>query len=129
MGKAFSPIVNVLLMHTTSAMSNVSRVGAIDGGKTTHLTEGARMMAKEMDQLTKDAIAAQKAGMSYGKYMAMKEPVVIKPKPIPGVVGMRVCRNCGKEFMVDHNRYKVYCSDQCRNEAWNKTKRERRKLS
>lgn len=82
-------------------------------------------MEKELDQLTKDSIAAEKAGMSYGKYMAMKEPVVIKPKQIPGVLRYGVCRWCGKEFPIFQDRYKVFCDDWCRNEAWNKTKRER----
>lgn len=82
---------------------------------------------KELDKLAQDAIAAQKAGMSYGKWKAMQEPVVIKPKPLPGVVRMVVCRHCGKEFPVYHNKYKVYCSDQCRMEGWHKIQRERLK--
>lgn len=44
MEKALSPIANVLLMHTTSAMSSASRDGAIDGGRTTLSMEGVKKM-------------------------------------------------------------------------------------
>lgn len=80
---------------------------------------------KELDQLTKDSIAAEKAGMSYGKWKAMQEPVAIEPKPIPGVVRYDVCRYCGEEFPICTKRVKVYCSEYCRNHAWNKIQRER----
>lgn len=86
------------------------------------------MMAKEkeMDKLAQDAIAAQKAGMSYGQYMATKEPAVIKPKPLPGVVRMVVCRYCGKEFPVYHHKNKVYCDTFCRDLYYKQQLRERR---
>lgn len=69
-------------------------------------------MAK-LDQLTKDSIAAQKAGMSYGKYMASRyrQPVVetdVKPE-----TQKRVCPTCGKEISKYANGNRRYCSEYC----------------
>lgn len=70
-------------------------------------------MAKktEMDQLTKDSISAEKAGMSYGKYMAMKH---IPPKT-PKVVDdeqAHYCAECGK-VIVHYRTGKKYCCHRC----------------
>ena len=80
--------------------------------------------AKELDQLSKDAIAAEKAGMSYGKYMAMKEPVVFKPKNDPAV-RYGVCRCCGERFVMG-KREKAYCNYECYNRHYSKLSREQR---
>lgn len=78
--------------------------------------------AKEMDKLTQDSIAAQKAGMSYGQYMATKEPV-IPPRKNQGGVRYGVCLYCGKSFVMD-KRDRVYCGYQCSNYHYRKRKRD-----
>lgn len=65
-----------------------------------------------MDKLAADSAAALAAGMSYGKYMALKhKPVQRKPEP-KKPEGDRVCKVCGAWFFA-----KVYnqmtCSHQC----------------
>jgi endogenous inhibitor of DNA gyrase (YacG/DUF329 family) len=70
----------------------------------------------EMDNLSKDSCEALKAGMSYGKYMAMKAPTkATTPPPAPAPTGYyHVCHYCGKEFYVPDKRHKKFCSDRCR---------------
>ena len=69
------------------------------------------MAKKKMDKLSRDATDAIKAGMSYGKYMAMKKPTIEEPVK----KGIRhICQHCGKEFYVPHRKTMKYCSDQCR---------------
>ena len=73
------------------------------------------MAKKEMDQLTKDAVAARKAGMTYGKYMATKNPTVIVREP----EGYKhTCLFCGKEFYIKHKKLRKYCSDLCREQYY-----------
>lgn len=66
-----------------------------------------------------DAIAAQKAGMSYGKYKAahpgtyltsveIEPPKTPKPEPV-----RRSCARCGKMFEVDAHQRQRYCSIEC----------------
>ena len=69
-----------------------------------------------MDRLTLASISAQKAGMSYGNYMAsMYTPVAVdigtvdEPKK-------RVCSNCGKVISKYAHKSRRYCSDSCRYE-------------
>lgn len=71
-------------------------------------------MAKKMDKLTRDAIDARKAGMTYGKYMAMKKPTIAEPVPVqePGV--RHICLHCGKEFFETRRLVRKYCSRRCR---------------
>lgn len=70
----------------------------------------------EMDKLTADASNALKAGMSYGMYMAMKEPA---KAPTPEIVGFKyTCQQCGKEFIVNNRRTRKYCGDRCRELAY-----------
>lgn len=72
-----------------------------------------------MDKLTMDAIAAQQAGMSYGKYKAahpgtyltsveIEPPKPPKPEPV-----RRSCARCGKMFEVDAHKRQRYCSIEC----------------
>ena len=82
--------------------------------------------AKELDQLTLDAIAAEKARMSYGKYMAMKEPAVIQPKNDPAV-RYGVCLYCGERFIMDKHRVRAYCDYECYNRHYGQRKREQMK--
>lgn len=47
---------------------------------------------KEMDNLAKDAAAALAAGMSYGKWKAMQDPVKIEePNPDEIPEGYKIC--------------------------------------
>lgn len=67
---------------------------------------------KKLDNITLTSIAAEKAGMSYGKYVALygvvaEEKEKPKPKGLPWV-----CPVCGKEFS-DRKGGAVYCSEQC----------------
>lgn len=87
-----------------------------------------------MDQLTEDCIEARKAGMSYGKYMAMKyKPMKYKPKPaqkpkpepkpepkpkpirkpLPKLEpGERACVICGSKFYTSIP-HKLCCGRAC----------------
>ena len=67
-----------------------------------------------MDRLTMDSIAAQRAGMSYGKWKALhphtgeEEPEVLKEGP------KRLRKCCGKEIPDDRNKQALYCSEGCK---------------
>ena len=65
------------------------------------------------DQLDLDAKAASDAGMSYGKWKAMQNPVKIEQ---PNGTKF-VCAICGKEFYRTYHRAAKYCSDECRDKA------------
>ena len=68
----------------------------------------------EMDKLSQDSCDALKAGMSYGKYMAMKGTANVT-RPIPAPTGYyHVCQHCGKEFYTDTRQPRKFCSDRCR---------------
>jgi hypothetical protein len=71
-------------------------------------------MAKksEMDQTTKDAIAADKAGMSYGQWIAIHKPPQKKPVKQVNEEGCPVCKVCGK-VMVNVRKNRMYCSHDC----------------
>lgn len=72
-----------------------------------------------MDQLTLDCIAAQKAGMTYGKWKALNyvPPAVEIPKEeVIQDVPKRVCKHCGKEFIVSHGSM-LYCDSTCKYEV------------
>jgi hypothetical protein len=70
-----------------------------------------------MDQLTLDSIAAQKAGMSYGKWKALQPLVQVKAAPDDAE---KVCEICGREIPFrgrGSGREKKYtCSDRCAEE-------------
>lgn len=65
-----------------------------------------------MDNLSATAIAAQRAGMSYGKYVALhgircSEPIVVD-------VPTKICPECGKEFPIAGRRWNtIYCDPEC----------------
>ncbi len=83
-------------------------------------------MAKKMDRLTMDSIAAMKAGMSYGKWKALHPHT-----DVPMVdEGLPRCKICGKVIIKRFG--KLYCSDICAYEAqkirareYNRRKKER----
>ena len=70
--------------------------------------------SKKMDKLSRDACDALAAGMSYGKYMAMKGPAKVT-RPAPAPTGYyHVCQHCGKEFYAGDRKVRKFCSDRCR---------------
>ena len=80
---------------------------------------------KHLDRLTRDAIAAQKAGMTYGKYKALHphtpeeddEDETTAPLPVSACPEKSVvtCKQCGRSFTVGPKQTnKLYCSDECR---------------
>ena len=69
-----------------------------------------------MGDLAKDAAAARAAGMSYGKWMAMQEPVEIKPK----TEKRPVCLECGNPL---RGQQKKFCSRECQEINYNKRRR------
>lgn len=72
---------------------------------------------KEPDYLTLCSIAAQEAGMSYGKYMAMHgyhPPIQADTEDVQAPQGIsKICPQCGKEFTQGKIKQKIYCSLQC----------------
>lgn len=77
-----------------------------------------------MDKLSRDSTAAIKAGMSYGKYMAMKEPVVVTPPERRGT--WRTCPRCGKEFVRYDKMRQIYCDVTCQRAAQDTKEYERK---
>ena len=73
-----------------------------------------------MDNLSKDAMAAMRAGMSYGKWKALHPHT--KPDPL-GITGGRaiqrelfeICPVCGNVFEITPE-HRVTCSTECRKE-------------
>ena len=81
-----------------------------------------------MDQLSKDAADARKAGLTYGKYMATKTKQEEKPKPKPKkkpAEGPR-CVICGMLIPPKTHRHR-YCSAVCADRAQVLRDRERGK--
>lgn len=77
-----------------------------------------------MDQLSKDAMAARRRGLSYGQYMAQKEqkpPPVRYPKKKPAAE--KKCVICGQPLTP--GRRKKFCSDECAGEALLQTRRKK----
>ena len=79
---------------------------------------------KPIDNLTACSIAAEKLGISYGKYMAMGyHPEVKQETPEPEQDAevpekMKVCAFCGKPFPAASRASKaIYCSNDCRQNA------------
>ena len=73
---------------------------------------------KKMDKLSQDACDALKAGMSYGKYMAMKG-YSVTARPTREPVGYRhVCQFCGKEFYVQDKSPRKFCNYYCRQNSY-----------
>lgn len=90
-------------------------------------------MAKQMDNLSRDSCAALAAGMSYGKYMVMKEsgksPMAreenrTNPPETNGQQKRLFCVRCGKP-VPDNTRQRLYCGDECRKLATAERAREK----
>lgn len=101
----------------------------------------SRKKRKKLDRLTRDAIAAQEAGMSYGQWKALhphtpeeddeqeEEPA---PAPAPIKLGpnqrLGTCAHCGKPFALGFKQQnKLYCSTDCRIKHGNDARNDRRK--
>lgn len=66
-----------------------------------------------MDNLSATALAARKAGMSYGQYVALNGVRFIN-KPIVVDVPTKICPECGNKFSLKGRRAdKVYCDAEC----------------
>ena len=73
-----------------------------------------------MDNLTKDAMLARQAGMTYGKWKAMQPVEKPAPKKIPD--GWKCCEYCGKLFKGVVN--KRFCEPYCRIVSYNERMRK-----
>lgn len=76
-----------------------------------------------MNNLARDAMLAKQAGMTYGQYKAMQDPVTVK-KGIPE--GWLVCAWCGKQYKPKTKRKQLYCDFVCQREAQKEKDRERK---
>lgn len=79
-----------------------------------------------MDNLTRDSLAAQAAGMTYGKYMAQRgtQPVPAKRiEPVTGQGQRTHCAVCGEPIQPGGKR--KYCSGECERMYRNERNRER----
>lgn len=66
-----------------------------------------------MDNISATAIAARRAGMSYGQYVAL-HGIRYSDKPILADVPTKVCPECGKEFPAKGRRANaVNCDAEC----------------
>lgn len=66
-----------------------------------------------MDNLTATAIAAQRAKMSYGQYVALHGIRCVE-KPIVVDVPTKICEECGRKFeAVGRKSFAKYCSSEC----------------
>ena len=68
---------------------------------------------KKLDSIALTSIAAQEAGMSYGKYVAMFGVVTDKEEETDSLVAPKVCQECGKPFFGRARNMK-FCSEECR---------------
>ena len=64
-----------------------------------------------MDQLSRDAVAATKAGTTYGKYMAKKEQLA-KQKAAAEEAKRRKCLFCGRPLPSGKGNRR-YCNAEC----------------
>ena len=78
-----------------------------------------------MDQLAKDACAATKAGLTYGKYMARKETLAAATKSAT-LRAIRKCVLCGHQLPAGKGNRR-YCSSECANKYREEQAQKRRK--
>ena len=79
-----------------------------------------------MDNLSTEVSQALSEGLSYGKWKAKQNPIVVK-KPEPTDQRLRFnCHYCGKETITRIIRGRKYCSDICKYNAAQMRKRERK---
>lgn len=82
---------------------------------------------KDLSQLDLDLIQCEKDGFGchYGKWKATQEQKKIELKE-PSGFSVRICENCGEEFVRDNNRPCKYCCDRCRRQAEYQAYKERK---
>ncbi len=82
---------------------------------------------KEPDKLSQDAAAARAAGMSYGKWKGLQEPVKTeRKKKIPE--DWKICEYCGKPYKPTTRRPQKYCEPNCANNAYWERERQKKAL-
>lgn len=88
------------------------------------------MAKNEPDRLSIESSMALAAGMSYGKWKALKKtpteiPTDIKlPATKRGVKRKFICQWCGKEYVRYDNKKTKYCCEDCQHAAYKKRNRE-----
>lgn len=94
--------------------------------------EKTNKKGKKLDHLTRDVIAAQKEGKSYGQWKA-EHPYTADEDDEPGPWSstpskpVKTCPVCGAEFYVSHPQTnKLYCSEKCRERRQSETKAARK---
>lgn len=79
----------------------------------------------EANRLDRDIVSAIRAGMSYGKWKAMQNPVTITPvQAIPE--GWLVCVWCGKPYKPKTKRKQLFCEANCQQEEYRARAREKK---
>lgn len=73
---------------------------------------------EEMDSITMTSIAAEKAGISYGKYVALFGVVREREEEVDPLVVPKVCQECGRTF-YGRARNMKFCSEECRKKSDN----------
>lgn len=79
------------------------------------------MAKKKVDKLAQDVSKAIAAGMSYGKWKAMQQPVKTE-NGIPE--GWLVCQHCGKAFKPKTKRGQRFCDYYCQQQAYYEKQKE-----
>lgn len=93
----------------------------------------SRRKRKKLDRLTRDAIAAQEAGMSYGKWKAQhphtpdeddeEEGLEIDPDS-----EVATCERCGERFVkLKWQKTKRFCSYRCQDRQYHEKKQQEKK--
>lgn len=78
---------------------------------------------KQMDKLAWENSQALAAGMSYGKWKAMQDPVkIVKKDVVPD--GWKVCEYCKKPFKPKTKGKQRFCDLYCREEAYKEKMRK-----
>jgi hypothetical protein len=69
-----------------------------------------------MDNLTRNAMLARKAGMTYGQWKAL-HPNTKDDVPKVPLKGECVCQHCGKAFVSRTKQKRKFCDFYCQNAA------------
>lgn len=72
-----------------------------------------------MDNIARNAMLAKQAGVSYGKWMAIQEPVKAEKKPD----NWQICAFCGEKFKPKTKKKQIYCGAICCSNAQMKKRR------
>lgn len=78
-----------------------------------------------MDGLSRNAMLARQASMSYGKWKAL-QPVVVPEKKLEVPEGWQPCEECGKRFKP--GKGKRFCEEACRLKAYQRKRAEYMRL-